>query len=98
VITALRRLRILRQGLVFTTQLGTPIGPRTVNLSWYAALKRIQDVRGTVGTLLLEDAEDIGIMSTMKGHASVTTTMKHAVIHGKNSHFEALKILTHASG
>ncbi len=69
--------------LVFTTQFGTPLGPRNVNRR-YAALKaaglphmRLQDVRGSVGSLLLEDGEDISVISNMHGHASILTTRRH---------------------
>jgi integrase len=97
VVVALRRLQVRQQaereraldkwheqGLVFTTQFGTPISPRNINRSWDAALQqaglpqlRLQDVRGSVGSLLLEDGEDIAVISQMKGHASITTTMRH---------------------
>jgi integrase len=72
------------QGLVFTNTTGGPLRqsnlrPKFVKLLDAAGLPRIRpyDLRHSCATLLLEDGEDIAVVSAMLGHSSLALTAKH---------------------
>lgn len=70
------------QGLVFTTQIGTPLDARNVLRHFKAALQqaelpemRFHDLRHTAATLLLLQEIHPKIVQEMLGHSSITLTL-----------------------
>ena len=70
------------QGLVFTTNIGTPISPRNLIRHFKGELEkaglpdiRFHDLRHTVATLLLEKNIHPLVVSSLLGHSSVNLTL-----------------------
>lgn len=68
-------------GLVFTTEFGTPLDPRNVKRVLDGLLKtaklphrRIHDLRHACATLLLAQGEDLKMISEILGHSSISVT------------------------
>jgi len=69
-------------GLLFTSELGTPIEPRNLNRKHYSILQkaglkhiRVHDLRHTVATLLLDDGVNPSNVSDILGHTKTSTTL-----------------------
>ena len=69
-------------GLVFTTDIGTPISPRNLVRHFRTKLKqaglpdiRFHDLRHTTASLLLEKNVHPKIVSELLGHSTVTLTL-----------------------
>jgi Site-specific recombinase XerD len=69
-------------GFVFTTSVGTPLDSRNLTRAFQAALalaglprQRFHDLRHATATLLLERGEELGVVSKVLGHSTVTTTL-----------------------
>lgn len=67
---------------VFTTSVGTPLDSRNLTRAFQAALalaglprQRFHDLRHATATLLLERGEELGVVSKVLGHSTVTTTL-----------------------
>jgi integrase len=68
-------------GFVFATPIGTPLDSRNLTRAFQAALSRLglprqrfHDLRHAYATLLIEDGEELGIVSRTLGHADLATT------------------------
>jgi len=66
---------------VFTTAFGTPLDGRNVTHELQAALQRaglprqrFHDLRHAYATLMLEDGEDLAVVSRSLGHSNLSTT------------------------
>jgi integrase len=86
-IAALRRQRDAQKregivsGYVFTSSRGTPLDARNVIRDLHAALERaglphqrFHDLRHAYATLMLQDGEDLAVISKSLGHATIRTT------------------------
>jgi integrase len=87
--THLKKRKVLSQssqwkecGLVFTTDVGTPISPRNLQRHFKTKLKeaglpeiRFHDMRHTKASLLLERNVHPRIVSELLGHSSVNLTL-----------------------
>lgn len=69
-------------GLVFTTEVGTPLEPRNVNRQLTRLLAdcglphvRMHDCRHTAATLLLAQGVPVNVVSKILGHANPTITL-----------------------
>ncbi|AFQ46419.1 tyrosine-type recombinase/integrase [Desulfosporosinus meridiei] len=80
-------------GLLFTSEVGTPIEPRNLNRKHYSILQkaelkhiRVHDLRHTVASLLLDDGVNPSNVSDILGHTKTSTTLDiygHSSTHGK---------------
>jgi len=80
-------------GLLFTSQIGTPLEPRGFNRRHERILKkaglkhvRVHDLRHTFATLLLQNGESPSNVSEILGHARTSTTLDiygHSTSEGK---------------
>jgi integrase len=80
-------------GLLFTSEVGTPIEPRNLNRKHASIIKkaglkhvRVHDLRHTVASLLLDDGEAVTNVSELLGHAKMSTTLDiygHSTPEGK---------------
>ena len=68
-------------GFIFATRLGTPLDARNVTQELQKALARqglprtrFHDLRHAYATLMLEDGEDLAVVSKSLGHANLSTT------------------------
>jgi integrase len=68
-------------GHVFATSIGTPLDARSVTRLFHAALhraglprQRFPDMRHACATLLVEQGEDLAVVSRILGHANLSTT------------------------
>jgi integrase len=66
---------------VFTTSIGTPLDSRNVTKAFQRILaaaglphQRFHDLRHACATLLLEDGEELGVVSRILGHSHIATT------------------------
>lgn len=66
---------------LFTTSMGTPLDSRNVTRELHAALRhaglprqRFHDLRHAYATLMLEDGEDLALVSRSLGHSKLATT------------------------
>lgn len=69
-------------GFVFTTSIGTPLDGTNVTHAFQAALRtaglphqRFHDLRHACATMLIEDGEDLAVVSKLLGHSNYTTTV-----------------------
>jgi integrase len=67
---------------VFATQLGKPLHATNLRYAFAAALRRaglphqrFHDLRHACATVLLEDGEELGVVSKLLGHSTVSTTL-----------------------
>jgi len=79
--TPRRRPRWQDGDFVFTTTTGTPLDSRNVTRALQAALaraglprQRFHDLRHACATLMLEDGEELAVISRSLGHANLSTT------------------------
>jgi integrase len=70
-----------RDGYVFATRTGTPLEARNVVRAFHAALRRLglphqrfHELRHCFATLMLEDGEELAVVSRALGHADLSTT------------------------
>jgi len=73
----------IEHGLVFATQIGTPIDPRNLIRDWHgltkrAGLRRVRfhDLRHTAATLMLSAGVDIKLVAETLGHRDATMVLK----------------------
>jgi integrase len=66
---------------VFATTIGTPLDPRNFTRAFHAALdraglprQRVHDMRYACATLLIEEGEDLAVVSRLLGHSNLSTT------------------------
>jgi integrase len=66
---------------VFATSVGTPLDSRNVTKAFQGTLQRaglphqrFHDLRHACATLLLEDGEELGVVSRILGHSQIATT------------------------
>lgn len=72
---------------VFTTPLGTPLDPSNISHRYKKVLtragladRRFHDLRVTFGSLLIDQGEDIKVVSELMGHASIALTSSTYVL------------------
>lgn len=72
----------VESGFVFTTLVGTPIDPRNLSRSWYAALKkakiarcRFHDLRHSCATFLLAQGIAPRMVMEILGHSQISITL-----------------------
>jgi len=70
-----------RRDFVFATSIGTPLDSRNVTKAFQRILvtvglphQRFHDLRHACATLLLEDGEELGLVSRILGHSQIATT------------------------
>ena len=70
-----------REGYVFASRAGTPLDSRNVTQALQALLSRLglprqrfHDLRHAYATLMLEDGEELAVVSRSLGHADLSTT------------------------
>jgi integrase len=68
-------------GYIFTTTIGTPLDSRNVTRAFQDALaraglphQRFHDTRHAYATLMIEDGEEVAVVSRTLGHADRSTT------------------------
>jgi len=73
----------IEHGLVFATQIGTPIDPRNLIRDWHgltkrAGLRRVRfhDLRHTAATLMLSAGVDIKLVAETLGHRDATMVLR----------------------
>ncbi len=73
--------RWVETGLVFTSELGTPLDPQRATRSFARALKaaglphqRFHDLRHACGSLLLAQGLDLKVIQEVLGHSTITIT------------------------
>ena len=74
-------------GLIFPSEVGTPIGPRNFNEAWKLACARaklrhirVHDLRHTCATLLAEQGVGIEVRAKLLGHSAASITAEYTHI------------------
>jgi integrase len=90
-------------GLIFPSEVGTPIGPRNMQRAFKRLLKRAQlpairfhDLRHTAASLMLSEGTPITDVSEILGHSSVAITARvyaHAYEQGKRAAVDTMSRL-----
>ncbi len=73
----------IEHGLIFATQIGTPIDPRNLIREWHALTRRagiprvrFHDLRHTAATLMLAGGVDVKLVAETLGHRDATMVLK----------------------